>query len=712
MTFGENLLTRNIVDWVVTNGSISTTSIVLAPNGSAVFNISKDVLSTIPSQLEMQARVSPYADHYVPMSWAKVEIVDIDGMVYLDYAMLVNTSTNICRAVFNTPDIQNHISCTFSFSSKIPITIFEWVLAGPVLSGPTVDIAKELPRMLSYFNRYPITINLNDTLVPTDTVALVTGTLLKNTDVGAKLVIGAEGYGNGAHYTVSIKDNGYEELYSPLHFDPTSINNRGTITIPFAFLKRKAGKHNFSVNVLVENDPTTIFHPRQILFVVEAGGLIYSEFPIGSHIFDVAVYRGPNDTGPSALYAIGRDPDGITRIRKTPYERTSLEAVWEVVYEISDGVLDAAIEFDGTWQRDGDKHVLITEEEPWFFYVYDSRVIWAQHGFSTQRFTLAAQVTRLAAVRGYKSPTDVQNDQGLVVAFLSDELGLNTLMYRTYAWSQSAASYVWDGPYPVDTMPSNGRAVDIDVQRLNDFRLSFVVNYSLYDGMTYDPLPPKWYITDRYYIDSTTPPEYIDLKPSFYMAMSVLTAEDEPVDTSYEAIYGRRPNLLVARYAYPLVLKGDWRNTVTGLINTSGRTIDTMYVNENNSTELFVVMDGDLGSSLQVSMQFAAGTFALVLPTGVEYMLSTVVWAVSPQGFAREFVSLSPNVTLNMKISGSSTLYGYYNENVDIIPVLSTNMAVGAIATIDNQYNESNSVNLHPTLLPNIAVSFVGIEPI
>jgi len=165
--------------------------------------------------------------------------------------------------------------------------------------------------------------------------------------------------------------------------------------------------------------------------------------------------------------------------------------------------VDVAVEFDGHWERITDREgiwwetatrfVKVSEGEPWFFRVTPGGDLLARQGMDGSDSILATNVSKCAALRGWKSVTITSLDQGLVVAYIVS----GEVRYRNLA-EQEGGSVIWESEKTVTDIPTP--AEHVALFRTNDYRLGILaeVNGEMH-----------WAITERNWAGMGIPPEAI-----------------------------------------------------------------------------------------------------------------------------------------------------------------------------------------------------------
>lgn len=253
---------------------------------------------------------------------------------------------------------------------------------------------------------------------------------------------------------------------------------------------------------------------------------------------DLGLRRENHLKAPDMVYMI-YIMEGIAKAARQPYlDSIEKKGAWEYLFDIGPAV-DVAIEFDGYWMpasKDAEicfdspaNWTKVTAGEPWYFRVLADGSLTAQQGATGDSITLAPTgVTKVSAVRGWKSVATGSLDQGLIVAYIKD----GTVCYRNYA-EQADGNLLWESE---KTVPELGTAVvNLAVFRTNDYRSGIIAE---------DAGTLKWVITSRNWAGMATPPERLevsleDLKLKLQPIMQLLIG-DGPYPTNDKRHWGTK----------------------------------------------------------------------------------------------------------------------------------------------------------------------------
>lgn len=226
---------------------------------------------------------------------------------------------------------------------------------------------------------------------------------------------------------------------------------------------------------------------------------------------DVTAKRLDASQEPGVAYAMCVDAGTATiHSKPLPYDD---QTGWGYEMTVASGVTDVAIEFDGYWERDYEttRFNLVTEEYPWAFYV-QSGSLYAKY-WTDDPILLATGVSKISAVRGWKSITVPLKDQGLIIAYL-----VGGVAYYRNRCEQVDGSESWEVERPIENTITN--CVNIAAFRTNDFRVGFaletatgeihhVVTQRDWAGMA---IPPEFLLAKPVSVEAVlTPIEYVNL---------------------------------------------------------------------------------------------------------------------------------------------------------------------------------------------------------
>lgn len=201
---------------------------------------------------------------------------------------------------------------------------------------------------------------------------------------------------------------------------------------------------------------------------------------------------------PNRLYNIYVDNSVVkTAIREYPdYKKLK----WQNQFDVGVGSA-VAIAFDGHWERYRKKWQLVTEENPYLFWVDGSKKLWVQLWDNVgTKYELASNVTKVKALRCWKNINIPDVDQGIVVGYIKSD---GKVYYKNYAY-QSSGQFAWEAERRITEFP--GTSVNLNLFITNDYRMGFIVEDS--SGNI------RWAITSRAWAGMAIAPEHFFINPS------------------------------------------------------------------------------------------------------------------------------------------------------------------------------------------------------
>lgn len=382
---------------------------------------------------------------------------------------------------------------------------------------------------------------------------------------------------------------------------------------------------------------------------------------------DVTVSRPETKADPSKVYAICLN-DGVASVKSKPLPYDEL-VPWISEFQVSSGVADAAIEFNGYWKYNFDENRFnfITEEYPWIFYVV-SGTLKAQYWQDTA-LTLSTDVSKVAAIRGWVPANgERSNDQGLIVAYVKTD---GHVYYRNYC-IQEDEQVLWESEKQITEFTDT--VSNLSLFRTNDFRIGFAAEIS---GELH------WIVTERNYAGMSVLPEFVTGD------VVSLTATTTPVqyienDNTEEYVTGDVTILgaclgdgtanavevvetgfideyqMYIRFNYPLELI---RGTLTEHfeITNISNTVTNVVIDSEDSTQLIITVAEELITYISVTVAYdgLAIMRAVVTDMWREYMLTADEWTISGQPpEAYEYVTGDVN-----SVSASITMVNYVEHD-------------------------------------------------
>ena len=337
------------------------------------------------------------------------------------------------------------------------------------------SITSSINRLIYDFNTGPLTVGQDE-----QTLGMVTYYISKKADVEGHFLMNYTA-SESTHLILRFYDQTVEELYSPVEMD--ILEGEGAVGIPHAYLNRGVGIH--AVYVTAEVDSGELFiDTRGVFFTIDAGNFAEPVDDISMDVRDITLRQLLESNGPDQIWIVGIE-DGKMLVSRREYRETyTSNPVWTGIYSAGEA-LDAAIEFDGKWvlRANDVKYTLETEDQPWYFWIIPDGTLLAQHGEDeTTRLALDTGVTKVSACRGYSSNFYLEQDQGLVAAYIKD----GKPYYIQYVYDTQLEAKRWLPP----ELLMDEEVEDFRVHRLNDYRLGFELttaerNIWVYTGRTY-----------------------------------------------------------------------------------------------------------------------------------------------------------------------------------------------------------------------------------
>lgn len=534
MAYSENILPKEAAYYTLSDATIVNGRLSMKAGGSAKIKIDATLLTSIPDSI----LVNLYTDRLLnPLTTSVIMFLDIileDGTIQqigiypnqLDDKAL-SFPIELTDGVYRSCElcIQAYIDCDLLVYELCPKqeSNVETIIDG---------VKQSLPHVLYDYNE--------DTIISRQTestVAMIACILQGNTDVNGHFLMHFYSTEQCDVY-LRFYDNEVEELYAPLKYTVNPGFN--SLGVPHAYLKRLAGIHNFIVTCQCTNGQLFMY-TRDILFTIDAGHLAERLIDVGMDLQDLTIKQLIENDTPEEIWAIGIDANEVL-VKSRPYNNTdtTTTTAWTPKYAMGPGIA-AAIEFDGNWvlRNKAQTYTIITEEEPFIFILeLDNTLVVYKGDDVTTRKILDTGVTSMSVVRGYKSKKYKEQDQGVICAYIKDNLPC----YVNYTYDGVTGNYSWSSPRLI----ANQEAQEVYVQRLNDYRVGFLVsNYK----------NNIWYISDRTYVNQGILPENCDsvINVLRYPSLCVIEA-DTSLDFNGTIIAPEGPtDEFVVTFDYPVI---------------------------------------------------------------------------------------------------------------------------------------------------------------
>lgn len=548
MEFGNNILKNESAYYELKNASISNGILTIQPGGSAKCTIDSDYIVRATEYFLVNMIVDPVTDNYNPKAQTKIHFVSADEKSCYNYSLFPVESANGVYSQQIKLKAGEYKDFTFEISSKETIRFLVWELcpeaADEDIQTVIAGVEQSLPKLLYDYNTWPLHVGQDER-----TIALITFRLLNQTDLQGHFQLTYVA-SEPTTLTLRFKDNETTELFAPLMYDLHA--GRGSVGVPHAYLERLAGIHSLIVTAQVTHGSLAI-ETRGILFTIDGGYLAERLLDIGADVQDISIRQLSEDNGPDEIWIVGLEKEEAL-VRKRKYDLKATVG-FEPVLSLGRAKA-AAIEFDGNWvlRADASHYTIETEEFPWLFWIDINDTLWCKKGEdeSTLR-NLAEGVTSCFACRGYSSTTYLEQDQGLIIAYVRD----GKACYRQYRYVQSEGRVIWDFE---NVFEDYADVTKVAVHRLNDYRVSFEIT-TLTNNY--------WLISDRTYVNQAIPIEHIN-PPMTEHISAVIDPDTNLQGTAIEfADKTAAQDTFTIEYDYPLkVLEyTDMKDLITVTVN-------------------------------------------------------------------------------------------------------------------------------------------------
>lgn len=498
--------------------------------GSVSYSANAEVLPSLPGHFRISILTDSKIDRYKPTLFVHIDAIASSGKMF-NYTLVPAVDQGAIYTQEIPMEKAGYTKCEFSIYSDKEVYIQLYELCPEASDGDAQveieNVKQSLPRLLYDYNTLPLVVEQLETVV-----GMITFNLKSATDLQGHLTI-AYVASQSCVLTLRVKDLDVTELYTPIQYDIKA--GRGNITLPHAYLQRLGGYHTTYITVQVSAGTLTI-NTRGLLYTIDGGYLAERLADPGVEVYDMSVRQISADDS-KELWVIGVDA-GQCYVRTRPFDADPMTS-FEAKYQIGEAIT-AALEFNGLFQLTpgSSNHTLITEEEPFVFFVAPDGTLYAQYGAEeATRFTMDTGVTMVSACRGYNSVYAPENDQGLIVLYVKD----GKATYRTYA-QKADGSFTWQGPFVIDEFDEP--VISAYVHRLNDYRVAFTISTLLHN---------YWYISNRTYVTQASPVETIAINyGTTYSAVAMLTP---PGNYSLIAEALKEP-IFGVRFNYPITAVG------------------------------------------------------------------------------------------------------------------------------------------------------------
>lgn len=505
MAYSTNILPKSAAYYSLSNATIEGSELVLNSGGSAEIQISNQMLPKLTEKMLVVVHPSVFSDSYTNDAVQVTLSIITSAGSRIEYLIPVSYHKS---GVFNTeitlPE-EDYVDFTYRIYSKVPVSIYNWELCAEEASDVTTiieGVEQELPKLLYDYNTYSYAVSQKET-----TVGIISCFLHAETDLQGHFTLSFFAT-ERCNVHVRIKDNGVTELFSPQVY--TVEKGYASISIPHAYLKKKATDHAFTVSVQCTNGQLSI-PVRGLLYTIDGGYLATRLLDAGVDVQDISIRQVAGDSSPSEIWALGFEGDRLI-LKKRPYSQLQ-RANWTAVKDFGEAIT-GAVEFNGIWKNKANTnaYTLETQAVPFVFVLgVDNRLL-AYHGsdFNTV-YTLDTKVTSLSVCQGFSNAAE-SKDQGVVLVYVRE----GNVYYRQWLYDEYTKTYVW---FAAEPLYSIGNASFASVHRLPDYRLGICIRV----GAT-----TTWYITDRTWVGQSVKPEVLRSTTDGIIVTSVVDVDRAP----------------------------------------------------------------------------------------------------------------------------------------------------------------------------------------
>lgn len=512
MAYSTNILPKSAAYYSLSNAAIEGSELILNSGGSAEIQISNQMLPKLTEKMLVVVHPSVFSDSYTNDAvQVTLSIITSTGN-RIEYLISVPYHKS---GVFNTeitlPE-EDYVDFTYKISSKVPVSIYNWELCTEEASDVTTiieGVEQELPKLLYDYNTYSYAVAQKETMV-----GIISCFLHAETDLQGHFTLSFFAT-ERCNVHVRIKDNGVIELFSPQVY--TVERGYASISIPHAYLKKKATDHSFTVSVQCTNGQLSI-PVRGLLYTIDGGYLATRLLDAGIDVQDISIRQVTGDSSPSEIWALGFEGDRLI-LKKRVYSQLQ-GANWTAVKDFGEAIT-GAVEFNGIWKNraNADAYTLETQEIPFVFVLSVDNRLLAYHGSDfTTTYVLDTNVTSLSACQGFSNTTE-NKDQGIVLAYIRN----GNAYYRQWLYDEHNDAYIWFAP---ELLYDGGDASFVSIHRLPDYRLGICVRVT--DNTI-------WYITDRTWVGQAVKPEMVRASAECLTVASVVDTNMAPESSQWVA---------------------------------------------------------------------------------------------------------------------------------------------------------------------------------
>ena len=351
------------------------------------------------------------------------------------------------------------------------------------LMAQVASITSSINRLIYDFNTGPLYVGQEE-----QTLGMLTYYISQSADVEGHFLMNYVA-SESTHVILRFYDQTVEELYSPVEVDIPE--GEGHFGIPHAYLCRSVGIHAVYVTAQCFSGQLFI-DTRGVFFTIDAGNFAEAVDDISMDVRDISMRQLLESNGPDQIWIVGIEDGKMLSSYRTYSENYKSNPTWTGAYTPGEAI-DAALEFDGKWvlRANDVKYTLETEDQPWYFWILPDGTLLAQKGSDeATRVTLDTGVSAVSACQGYSSNFYVEQDQGLVAAYIKG----GRPYYIQYVYDTQLEAKRWLTP----ELLMDEEVEDFRVHRLNDYRLGFELTTATRN---------IWVYTSRTYVAQAVPKE-------------------------------------------------------------------------------------------------------------------------------------------------------------------------------------------------------------
>ena len=542
MSYSENILPKSAAYYVLDNARIDGTDLILEHNGYAEYHATNQLLPMLSEKLLVVVHPSVYSSHYTNNAiQVNISAMTSKGVMTEYIIPISETSSGVFNTEITLPSDDTYVSFIYRISSSVPVVIYNWELCVEEAIDVTTVIGgveQALPRLLYDYNTYAYAVAQEEY-----TVGLISCYLRSATDLQGHFTLSFFAT-ERCNVHVRIRDNGITELYTPQVY--TVEKGYASISIPHAYIGKAATEHAFSVSVQCTNGALSI-PVRGLLYTIDGGYLATRLLDAGIDVEDISIKQLPTDTSPSEIWAIGFEGNRLI-LKNRPYSLQT-NANWEAIKDFGECKI-GCVEFAANWvnRNNSEKYTMETEETPYVFIVGNDGVLtaYSDSNFSTE-FVVDTDVTDASACQGFNSIYYIEQDQGLVVAYIKN----GNVYTREFAYNSALKRKFWTTPSPIY---ENGDALHVSVHRLPDYRVGICVEHA--SGTT-------WYVSSRTYVGQSVKTDVANPSMSDKVIYITLIEESHLEDNLGSAVLNefeegpRYFNTFTMRYDNAVFFTGD-----------------------------------------------------------------------------------------------------------------------------------------------------------